>query len=49
MFGDCVCVDLQGILEESSNTNPDQKTSSSKREAYGPLQDTEQQVKRTRQ
>lgn len=39
----------KGILEESSNTNPDQKTSSSKREAYGPLQDTEQQVKRTRQ
>lgn len=43
-----VCVDLQGILEESSNTNH-QKTSSGKREAYGPLQDTEQQVKRTRQ
>lgn len=44
-----VCVDLQGILEESSKTNLDQKSTSGKREAYGPLGDTEHQVKRTRQ
>lgn len=37
------------ILEESSKNIPDQKTSSSKREACCPLGDTEQQVKRTRQ
>lgn len=48
-FSDGVCADLQGILEKGSKTNLDQNTTSSKREAHGPLGDTEQQVKKTRQ